>query len=260
MGVGEPALVKRYQSQEECQREAAVLALLDGRAGAPRLLTVSQRVLAMEFHTDVTLKDMLRDKKMSDLQYMLLLEDVAKKLRELHSLGFVHGKLRSRDIFITFDRRGGVNAHLVNFDYVKLIGNPKHKSYVDPREDQREVVYICSRMMKVMERPRTSMIFFGRDGKVWIPRKRDRSSVVERRLALLRRRFQPYVTPSSHSTTLMVGFNRKFEAAYLRLFDFIFQISTRRHPWSIVKTTQERERDLRSLLKHISKRYNQYKL
>lgn len=68
-------------------REAAILAMLDGRGGAPRLISVlpSLNVIIMEYCGYYDLWSVVaRCRKLQDIFYIRLLEDLCIKLREMH--------------------------------------------------------------------------------------------------------------------------------------------------------------------------------
>lgn len=106
--------------------EAAVLAYLDGRAGAPKLFStcVSRGVIVMEYIDGVTVEDLIISLRLNHNQWLQVLVSIAERLKELHSAGIVHADFKVDNCMITFDGSGNPDAHIIDFGISGKAGQP----------------------------------------------------------------------------------------------------------------------------------------
>lgn len=130
-GHDQPVICKRNKvslgAVDMTLREAAILAELDGRGGAPRLVSVlpGLRVIIMEYCGPCTLRSLLRRRRgLQDVFYIRVLEDVCMKLREIHQAGIVHCDLTIANVMVTVDAEGNPCARLIDFGLSAMAGHP----------------------------------------------------------------------------------------------------------------------------------------
>ncbi|XP_037775609.1 casein kinase I-like [Penaeus monodon] len=103
--------------------EAAILAYLNGRGGAPKLHCANIRtgVLVMEFINDPTLEDFFIFGTLSYDRWLKVLVAVAERLQEVHEAGIVHNDFKLDNCLVSFNY-GECNAHIIDFGLSGKIG------------------------------------------------------------------------------------------------------------------------------------------
>nr|XP_027231619.1 serine/threonine-protein kinase spe-6-like [Penaeus vannamei] len=114
----------RKKRREVTLREAAVLATLDGKAGAPRLICTDpdKGIIVTEYLGPNTLHKVIRSRRqLRDRTWLKVLYSCAEKLQELHQAGFVHADLNIKNVMITY-KQGNPTAHIIDFGFARKIG------------------------------------------------------------------------------------------------------------------------------------------
>ncbi|XP_027212116.2 dual specificity testis-specific protein kinase 1-like [Penaeus vannamei] len=119
--------VKRNRSmrrrREITLHEAAILATLNGKAGAPKLICTDpdKGIIVMEYLGPNTLYKVIRSRRQRDITWLKILYSCADKLQELHQAGFVHADLNIKNVMITY-KQGNPMAHIIDFGLARKIG------------------------------------------------------------------------------------------------------------------------------------------
>lgn len=121
--------------------EAAILAHLNGRGGAPKLIAtcVDEGLVVMEYIKGVTVLQLMRENTLSDAQWLSVLCAVAKRLQEIHRAGIIHGDFKPDNCIITYDEEGNPDAHILDFGLSAKIGK-KSSLARGPEKDCRPIL------------------------------------------------------------------------------------------------------------------------
>ena len=100
-------------------REAAILEDLQGRRGAPHLISVIPELgmMVMEDCGRSTLLKMIKKPPiiLSDAEWLQILKLVAIRLNEVHCAGYVHTDLDAGKFMIRLDRNQWSDVHLIDY-------------------------------------------------------------------------------------------------------------------------------------------------
>ncbi|XP_047492031.1 casein kinase I-like [Penaeus chinensis] len=104
--------------------EAAILAYLNGRGGAPKLISTTFRkgLLVMEYIKGITVEKLIKCNEMNGSQWLSVLCAIAKRIQEIHQAGIIHSDFKPDNCLITFDEEGNPDAHIIDFGLSTKIG------------------------------------------------------------------------------------------------------------------------------------------
>ncbi|XP_063597270.1 casein kinase I-like [Penaeus indicus] len=104
--------------------EAAILAYLNGRGGAPKLISTTFRkgLLVMEYIKGITLEKLINCNEVNGAQWLSVLCAIAKRIQEIHQAGIIHSDFKADNCLITFDEEGNPDAHIIDFGLSTKIG------------------------------------------------------------------------------------------------------------------------------------------
>lgn len=117
-----------YGVEHLTYQEAAILAYLEGRAGAPRLVAcdATEGVIVMEYLGPLELTDVIHQRRLrNDRECYELMLSLSKQVKELQDCGFVHADLKPNNILVSRAGRTPV-AHLIDFGFATKLGRKSH--------------------------------------------------------------------------------------------------------------------------------------
>ena len=107
-------------------REAAILEDLQGRGGAPHLISVIPELgmIVMEDCGRNTLLKMIKKPPiiLGDAEWLQIFKLVAIRLNEVHCAGYVHTDLNAGNIMIRLDHDQWSDVHLIDYGISVLSG------------------------------------------------------------------------------------------------------------------------------------------
>lgn len=119
--------VDGYGVERLTQHEAAILAHLEGRAGAPRLICCEPRagIIVMECLGFNNLESLILDYELDDRDLLKIMLSLSKQVKELNDCGIVHADLKPDNVMMTY-ADGEPQAHLIDFGCSTKIGRRSH--------------------------------------------------------------------------------------------------------------------------------------
>lgn len=90
----------------------------------------------------------MEENQLSDVQWLLVLCAIARRLHEIHQAGIIHGDFKCDNCVITFDEEGNPDAHILDFGLSTKIG---HKSTLSRGERKDLLIILTSKPWYAIE-------------------------------------------------------------------------------------------------------------